>query len=174
VVAGVSLSLGLAVLIIGIPFVILYFGSVRVLSLVEGRIVEAMLGERMPRRPLYAGRGKPWLQRIGAMFTDPRTWSTQLYFLLMLPLGVVYFSLTTTLVAVSAAFIAAPLALLPGVHLNVWLFGIDMPAQAPWLLPLLSVVGVLLLFVTLHIVRGLGRLHGRFAKHLLVKSAQYV
>ena len=51
VVTGVSLSGGLAVLIIGIPFVILYFGSVRVLSLVEGRIVETMLGERMPRRP---------------------------------------------------------------------------------------------------------------------------
>ena len=47
------MSAGLAVLIIGIPFVILFFGSVRVLSLVEGRIVEVMLGERMPRRPLY-------------------------------------------------------------------------------------------------------------------------
>ncbi|HVR82228.1 MAG TPA: sensor domain-containing protein, partial [Luteimonas sp.] len=64
VVTGVSLSAGLAVLIIGVPFVILYFGSVRVLSLVEGRIVEVMLGERMPRRPLYSERGKPLLERI--------------------------------------------------------------------------------------------------------------
>ncbi|MGI8559929.1 MAG: DUF1700 domain-containing protein, partial [Luteimonas sp.] len=86
VVAGLSLSLGLAVLIIGIPFAILFFGSVRVLSLVEGRIVEVMLGERMPRRPLYTVRGRSWLQRIGDMFTDPRTWSTMLYMLLMLPL----------------------------------------------------------------------------------------
>ncbi|MDQ3495517.1 MAG: sensor domain-containing protein [Pseudomonadota bacterium] len=173
VVAGLSLSLGLAVLIIGIPFVILYFGSVRVLSLVEGRIVEVMLGERMPRRPLYAARGKPWLERIKDMFTDPRTWSTQLYFLLMLPLGVAYFTLAVTLIAVSAGLIASPLALLPGVHLNIWLSGIDLPANAPWVLPVLSVVGVLLLFVTLHIARGIGRLHGLFAKHLLVKSAQY-
>ena len=90
VAAGVSLSAGLSVLIVGIPFLILYFGSVRVLSLVEGRIVEVMLGERMPRRPLYADRGKPWLERIKSMFTDPRTWTTQLYFLLMLPLGVFY------------------------------------------------------------------------------------
>jgi len=87
VVAGISMSAGLAVLIIGVPFVILYFGSVRILSLVEGRIVEVMLGERMPRRPLYSARGKPWLERIKDMFVDPRTWSTQLYFLLMLPLG---------------------------------------------------------------------------------------
>jgi hypothetical protein len=81
VVAGISMSAGLAVLIIGVPFVILYFGSVRVLSLVEGRLVEVMLGERMPRRPLYAARGRPWPERIKDMFTDPRTWSTQLYFL---------------------------------------------------------------------------------------------
>ena len=65
------------------------------------------------------------------------------------------------------------LALLPGVHLNVWMFGIDIPARAPWLLPVLSVVGVLLLFVVLHLARGVGRLHGVFAKNLLVKSAQY-
>jgi hypothetical protein len=32
---------------------------------------------------------------------------------------------------------------------------------------------VLLLFATLHLARGIGRLHGLFAKHLLVKSAQY-
>ena len=57
VVTGLSLSAGLAILIIGIPFVILFFGSVRILSLVEGRIVEVMLGERMPRRPLYNARG---------------------------------------------------------------------------------------------------------------------
>ena len=42
-VTGISLSAGLSILIIGIPVVILYFGSVRLLSLVEGRIVEVML-----------------------------------------------------------------------------------------------------------------------------------
>jgi len=173
VVTGVSLSLGLMILIIGIPLLILYFGSVRILSLVEGRIVEVMLGERMPRRPLYGARGKPWLERIKDMFTDPRTWSTQLYFLLMLPLGIVYFTLAVTLIAVSAGLIASPLALLPDVHLNLWMFGIDLPAEAPWVLPVLSILGVLLMFVTLHIARGIGRLHAQLAKHLLVKSAQY-
>ncbi len=173
VVAGLSLSLGLAVLIIGIPFAILFFGSVRVLSLVEGRIVEVMLGERMPRRPLYTVRGRSWLQRIGDMFTDPRTWSTMLYMLLMLPLGIAYFTVAVSLMSVSLSLILAPLALLPGVHLNVWMFGVDLPSQMPWLLPLLTVAGVTLLFVTLHIARGIGRLHGLLAKHLLVKSAQY-
>jgi uncharacterized membrane protein len=52
-VTGISLSLGLSVLIIGVPFAILFLGTVRALSLLEGRIVETMLGVRMPRRPPY-------------------------------------------------------------------------------------------------------------------------
>ena len=56
-VTGVSLSAGLSVLIIGLPFIVLFIGSVRALALVEGRIVEAMLGARMPRRPPYPARG---------------------------------------------------------------------------------------------------------------------
>ncbi|MDH5832554.1 sensor domain-containing protein [Luteimonas kalidii] len=173
VVAGFSVSLGLSITIIGIPLLILFFGSVRVLSLVEGRIVEVMLGERMPRRPLYTVRGRTIWQRIGDMFTDARTWSTMLYMLLMLPLGVTYFTIAVTLLAVSLSFALSPLALLPGVHMNVWMFGLDIPEQAPWLLALMSVIGVALLFATMHIARGIGRLHGLLAKHLLVKTAQY-
>ena len=182
-VTGLSLSAGLSVLIIGIPVVILYFGSVRLLSLVEGRIVEVMLGERMPRRPLYASRGKPMLKRIGELFTDPRTWTTQLYFLLMLPLGVTYFSLVVALLATSVAFIVAPFGVWFGwLEVNPdfsgWvLFGLENgvwgTSLAPWALPLVLVLGVVLLFLTMHVARAIGLLHGQLAKHLLVKTAQY-
>lgn len=172
VVTGLSLSLGLAITIIGIPLLILFFGSVRVLSLVEGRLVEVMLGERMPRRPLYANRDRPVLERIKELFTDPRMWSTLLYMLLMLPLGVVYFTIAVTLLALSLSLLLSPLALLPSIHLNVWIFGFDIPQTAPWLLPVLSLTGLLLLFVTLHVARGIGRLHGSLAKHLLVQVGQ--
>ena len=176
VVTGVSVSLGMSVLNIGIPLIVLYFGSVRLLSLVEGRIVEAMLGERMPRRPLYSERGKPWLQRIADLFTDPRSWSTQLYFLLMLPLGIVYFTAAVTLLAVSLAFIAAPVAVLFGsISGGLWLDNIQVGSEQGWWwqLPMLFVAGVVLLFTTLHLVRFVGQLHGQLAKHLLVKSSQY-
>ena len=95
-VTGLSLSVGFSILIIGVPFIILFFGIVRVLALVEGRLVEAMLGVRMPRRPLYPPQNLTIWQRIGAMFTDPRSWSTLLYMLLMLPLGILYFTVAVT------------------------------------------------------------------------------
>ena len=183
VVAGFSLSLGLSITLIGIPLLILFFGSVRVLSLVEGRLVEVMLGERMPRRPLYSARGRSIWQRIGDMFTDPRTWSTMLYFVLMLPLGTFYFSLVVTLMVTSLAFIATPIAVWAGyaeadIGIDGWqLLNVEnhvLSTSLPeWGLPLVLVCGVLLLFATMHVARGIGRLHGLMAKHLLVKTAQY-
>ncbi|GHA68734.1 sensor domain-containing protein [Cognatilysobacter bugurensis] len=172
VVTGVSLSLGLSVLIIGIPFLILFFGSVRVLSLVEGRLVEAMLGERMPRRPRYATSNAPLLERIMKMFVDPRTWATMLYMLLMLPLGIVYFTVVVTALATSLSLVAAPVLL---VLVEAGAFTIEGLQVAgaedlPWTWPLIALAGIALLFVTLHLVRGIGRLHGQLAKHMLVKS----
>lgn len=170
VVTGASLSAGLAVLIIGIPFVILFIGATRILALVEGRIVEVMLGERMPRRPLYTDRNQPVLRRIGAMFTDPRTWGTMLYFLAMLPLGVAYFTVAVTGLSLSMGFIAAPIATVFGYgdHVTVW-NGLTVQ-QAPWLGVLLPVLGLLVLFATLHLARFVGRMHGRLAKAMLVSS----
>ncbi len=177
-VTGLSLSLGLSVLIIGLPFIVLFFGSVRVLSLVEGRIVEAMLGMRMPRRPVYPIQGMTLMQRIGSMFTDVHTWTTLCYLWLMLPLGIVYFTLTVTLLSVSVAFIAAPLAMLfrddswlswPRQVTVDWGSGAHVPGWGDAIA--MCVIGIVLLFATLHLARGLGRLHGYIAKHMLVPRA---
>ena len=179
-VTGLSLSVGLSVLIIGLPFIVLFFGSVRVLSLVEGRIVEAMLGMRMPRRPVYPTTGMTLMQRIGSMFTDVHTWTTLCYMWLMLPLGIVYFTLAVTLLSVSVAFIGAPLAMLlhndwlPGLYVDHqvtvnWGFGAHVPGWGDAIA--MCVIGIVLLFATLHLARALGRLHGHVAKHMLVPRA---
>ncbi|WP_225737633.1 sensor domain-containing protein [Dyella acidiphila] len=178
-VTGISLSAGLSVLIIGLPFIVLFFGSVRVLSLVEGRMVESMLGVRMPRRPAFSTRGMSLWRRIGAMFSDPRSWSTLFYMLMMLPLGIIYFTLTVTLLSIALAFTSAPALKLVAdawgyydtcdgpsrlCDLVMWMHGWG----GAWLL---CILGVLLLFATLHMVRTLGMLHGQMAKHLLVTGA---
>ena len=45
-----------------------------------------------------------------------------------------------------------------------------MITDAPWMLPLVSVFGIVLLFITLHLARLVGRFHGWLAKHLLVRT----
>ena len=171
-VTGISLSAGLSVLIIGLPFVLLFLGASRALSLMEGRIVEVMLGERMPRRIAYQDRDRPLLKRIGGMFTDPRTWSTFLYFLLMLPLGIIYFTTTFALLASGLALAVAPLLAAIGAQdqwqVSVW--GIDLITYQPWIALVFVPVGIAVIVATLHLVRVVGRLHGRLAKALLVKG----
>jgi uncharacterized membrane protein len=177
-IVGISLSLGLAILIIGVPVAIIFLGTARVLSLVEGRLVEVMLGERMPRRPIYAQRNVPLKTRVWEMFTDPRTWSTLLYFVLKLPLGILYFTLAITFSVLSIACITVPL-----VHIG-WMLGL---VQIDWATdvhfndslivppilsdPLMFLLGIALLFGTLHLARGIGKFQGALAKNLLVKSA---
>src|SRR5207248_7524228 len=95
VVTGLSLSAGLAILIVGFPFFLAFIGIARVISLGEGRLLEAVTGERMPRRPVHPGPRASWWSRIGAMLADARTWTTLLYFLIMLPLGIIYFVIAT-------------------------------------------------------------------------------
>jgi len=180
-VVGLSLSLSFSILIIGIPFIVLFFSSVRGLSLLEGRTVEALLGVRMPRRPAYPAQpGQSLFKRIGAMFTDARTWTTLFYMLLMLPLGIFYFTLAVTLLAMSLVLVLAPVALalqdvglanlfVDGRLMVDWGFGAHVPG---WFEAIaMSVIGFLLIFISLHLVRGLGKLHGQLAKHLLVQRS---
>ncbi|HSE11814.1 MAG TPA: sensor domain-containing protein [Rudaea sp.] len=172
VVTGLSLSLGLSILIFGLPFAVLFISTVRALSLVEGRLIESMLGVRMPRRPLYADRGKPFTARIKAMFIDPRTWSTLLYMLLKLPLGIVYFVFAVIGLTVPLALAVSPVT---NAMFGIGVVNMDEVILAPplWALPLTLAVGVVLLCLTLHVARGVGQMQGQLAKHFLVKTAQY-
>ncbi|HJT98276.1 MAG TPA: sensor domain-containing protein [Rhodanobacteraceae bacterium] len=174
-IAGLSISIGTSILIFGLVFAVLFFGTVRVLSLVEGRIIEVMLGERMPRRPVYAERGKPVMARIKDMFTDPRTWSTLLYMMLMLPLGIVYFTIAVTLTTTSVALMVAPVALILrsiGIIDSGGIYFDGEQFMPPFLaLPLAFAIGVFLLFGMLHLARGVGKFQGALAKSLLVKTA---
>jgi len=168
--AGLGLSLGLAILIIGVPFFLLFIGAARIIALAEGRIVETLLGTRMPRRPAYPDRETPFLRRIVEMLKDPRTWGTLLYLLAMLPLGVFYFSFAVVGLAVSATVIVLPVVLLLYDAGIVNIDGNVVGAPPTAVLPLISIAGVLLLTVTMHLARGIGYLHGQLAKSLLVAT----
>jgi len=173
-VTGISLTIGFAILIIGIPFALLFIGSIRVLAHIEGRIVEGLLGVRMPRRLPPATQADETLwARIKDGLTDSRTWSSMFYFLLKLPLGIAYFVIAVTGLSVSLGVTAACLY---GLFTNdAGHIHID---ELPWLehllhtapgLILFAFIGVLLFFFVLHIARGIGWLHGRIAEVLLVR-----
>src|SRR6185369_7183476 len=108
VVTGLSLSAGLAVLIVGFPFFLAFIGIARVIALGEGRLLEAVTGERMPRRPVHPGPPAHWWDRIIGMLKDLRTWTTLAYLALMLPLGILYFTVAVLGICIVVGFIGAP------------------------------------------------------------------
>ena len=99
---------GFAVLVIGIPFFLAFIGIARVIALGEGRLLEAVTGERMPRRPVHPGPAAHWWDRIIGMLKDVRTWTTLAYLALMLPLGIIYFTVAVSAGSPSSLASSAP------------------------------------------------------------------
>lgn len=164
-VTGFSLSISLIILIIGLPIMMLFFLSVRGLGLVEGRLVEALLGIRMPRRAVVP-RGGSWWEKFKIMFTTRSTWTTFLYLILMQPIGILYFTLMITLFSLGLSFIGAPVIQYafnePLIEPNIWI-----PFYA---MPLVIAFGGLLIILTLHLAKFIASIHGRFAKGMLVSG----
>lgn len=166
-VTGLSMSLGLMVLIIGVPFTVLFLLSVRGIALVEGRLVEALLGVRMPRRPLFLDNNLGWWERLKDLL-GKRTWLAIIYMLLQLPLGILYFTVFITLISLSLSFIAAPVLQIvfdePVIHIGNAYYMPD------WSTPLMTLGGVVLLTATMHLARFTGWAHALLAKAIQVSD----
>jgi hypothetical protein len=172
-VTGVSLTIGLAILIIGIPFALLFLGSIRVISWVEGRVVEALLGVRMPRRlPSQEEGGTIW-QRIKRMLADGRTWGSLFYMLLQLPLGIIYFVIAVTLGTTAGGMVfSSAYELATGknvVRLDNYPELDALLNTAPGLIGA-AIVGLIGVLFLLHLARVIGFIHGKIAEALLVRA----
>ena len=103
------------------------------------------------------------------VFTDRRTWTTLLYMVLQMGLGIIYFTLFVTFVSIAATFILSPIELLGLGH--IWISTDDGYVTLPmWLTPLLMAFGVVILVGFMHLARGIGYMHGHIAKNLLVQA----
>ncbi len=180
-VTGLSLSLGLAVLIFGLPVFLGFVGLTRVISLGEGRLLEAVSGERMPRRPVHPGAPDTLVARILEALKDARTWTTIIYLILMLPLGILYFTIAVTGISLGVSFALAPVIRF-GQYLGWWMLWRDdgsivfspawLDTPVGWFL--CTLFGIVLLTTLLHGARGLVRVHARTAKALLVAQGGQV
>ncbi|GJM43747.1 MAG: membrane protein [Gemmatimonadota bacterium] len=168
-VTGISLSLGLAITILGLPFFGFFVYSVEGLALVEGRIVEAMLGVRMPRRQSPPQKGIGVWRRFKARLTDKRGWTSILYMILKLPLGVLSFSVFITLIAYALQLILHPVIrwLWDAPFINISGVEYFVPVG---LYPVFLIAGILDLILILHLARFAAKGYGAMAKAMLVRA----
>jgi signal transduction histidine kinase len=163
---GLSLGFGLAITLIGIPLLIAMLWAIRWMAQAERALVHALVGVdvtahyRQPRKP---GLGSQIVTRLG----DPQTWKDLVYLVAQFPLGILWFVISVTLVALSLGLAAAPFyywAVPDGIQ--VGFFTIDTLPEALIAVP----VGVLAGAATWYVADGLGALHGAWARLLLASS----
>lgn len=184
-----SIAIGLMPLLLGIPILVLLLGSARALCLFEGKVVEALLRVRMPRRvqPVEGADSVGFWTRIGCWLRDVRSWLSLAYLLGNFPVSVAMFAVTVSLAAAGAALVAAPVLwafdvpvaqvegvdaevrflwnrLIPDANGDVWLPG---GAVVPSLL-----AGLGILTATLWLARGMGWVYGHVVQAIQVARPQ--
>lgn len=167
-VTGVSVSISFLIFIFGFPLALFFLISVRGLALLEGRLVEALLGIRMPRRPLFSHQGMQWMDRLKALVTDKTTWMMLVYMLLQFVLGTAYFVVLVTVLSFSLTAMALPVVQdFFGQGMYIGSVRYIFPQ---WTYPLWVIGGFLLWTIFMNIARGVGQLHGKLAKWMLVSE----
>ena len=170
-VTGLSLSLGLAILIVGVPVLVGFLGLARALSVAEVHLLRTLVGPELLSAPPLLPRGEGFFERLKTLLTDRHTWTSLAYFLLQLPLGVAGFTLMVCGLVLGLALLAAPVAALFHGPAYFSLEGL------PWLerhsgigMLVSGAAGVLLLPLTFHAALVLGRFQAWLAHHLLIRE----
>jgi signal transduction histidine kinase len=170
---GLTLGAGLLIVWVGVLVLALTLLAWRGGAWLERRWVRATLGVHIPEpyRPLPAG--SLW-QRARVLAGDPATWKDLTYLILLLPLGMVWFVVTTTLWAFGLGGLTAPLWYWMPSSGGVALFA---NGDRSWFvldtLPealLACVVGAALCVAAAWAVRAMAAAHGALALALLGPS----
>jgi signal transduction histidine kinase len=163
-VTTISLGVGLAVTLIGIPILI---GSVYAwgwMAEVERRLIGALTGTSIPNpyRPMPEN-SRSWA-RLRARLADPATWKDLTFLLLQFPFGLVSFILAAVVLGVGAQGLTLPLwywAIPDGVDVGVF------HVHQLWAALALVPVGGLVLVLGIPALSALGRLYVSYAEVLL-------
>ncbi|MBO0793574.1 MAG: sensor domain-containing protein, partial [Ktedonobacteraceae bacterium] len=159
--------------------------TVRGLAEGERRMVSGLLHIPVSYRlPEPSEQSPGFLRRFGRMLRDPYTWTSTVYMILKLPIGIISFTLTLVLAVVSAALALMPLIYMVNLLINTILAangiisaGIIIPGfivvhgNFDWLMFLRSFIGVPVGIVTWIIARavfyGMALASGELARALL-------
>ncbi len=162
-VTGLSLGFGLIITLVGIPILLLVFAGSWALCKLERNVAITMLKEDIPAassQPISQGL---W-SRVKALLKDSVTWTGVLYLFLKFPLGIVTFTIAVTLISVSLSLLTAPIYY-SFVDMGLGFWNIDML----WEAFVLTLIGIPMVFISLHLMNGAAFVSGRLARVMLGK-----
>jgi len=162
-----STSAGMAITLVGLPLLALTLVTGRWIARVERRRVRSLLGAELPSWPALPAVSS-WWQRMLQRFKDEAGWKAMAYCLVMLPWGIVAFTIAVVLWSV-----AWSLAVLPFVG---WALSADIGAFHPTLVGRIlmsllgGVFGWLLVAVLPRVMGALAAVDVALARALLAPS----
>jgi signal transduction histidine kinase len=165
VVTGFSLGVGMLITLVGIPILAATLLAARGLGWFDRARANVLLGLDVPppnRRPA----GETFLRKLFSPFQDAANWKASAYQLVMLPVGIVNFTVAVTIwsVALSALFLPAYAWTIPHGGPKYW--------HQPWQLAVASLVGLLLTLAAPWVIRPFALLDGVLVRSLLGASAK--
>lgn len=171
-VVGFSLGFSLLIILIGLLILLIVFGAWIAFGAFERQLAIWLLGEEIPPMTPPRLRDRPteatfsW-EGFSAYLTNPVTWTSLVYLFVKFPLGILSFVALVGAVALTGAFLTAPItsSFSP---LEVWftwnsVWVVDTPGDVI----LAVLLGIALLFVSLHVLNGLAWISGKFARMML-------
>jgi signal transduction histidine kinase len=160
-------SLGLLIIWVGFPLLVLTLLVTKGAATIERAWVRTTLGVEIPSPYRQIPEGSA-LVRARALMTDPAVWRDMGYLVLGLPLGIIEFTLVMVFVPTALALIAAPLyqVFLPTIEVDFgngreWVFD-SFTKSLP-----LTALGIVLALLTVPLLRGVARGHGKLALAML-------
>ncbi|HEX9131944.1 MAG TPA: sensor domain-containing protein [Ktedonobacteraceae bacterium] len=184
-VIGFALGVSTLILWIGLPMLFATLLIVRGMAMVERRMAANLLHISFPYQlHKHDMPQQGFLKRFGHVLRDPLTWTSTIYMILKLPLGIISFTLALVLPIVSLALTLLPLVYLVNLFVNTILlkngiqstgiivpYFIEVRGQFDLVMFARSFVGVpiglALWFVTRFLLNGLALLSGEIARALL-------
>ena len=188
IVTGLATGFGLLITLIGIPILIGMLYVSRAMGWFERGRAKVLLDLDVPSPYRPAPPRDTWWRPFVSKVTDPATWTEIVYHLLLLPIGVVTFTLAFTFWVLGLSMLFAPLLsfLLPGnvqvidgwvkiamtaspnSQIYVGTVGSDRwVIDTPWEFAVISLVGAVVLLLTPWIVRGLATANRALVRGML-------
>ncbi len=161
-VTGLSLGFGLIITLVGIPILLLVLGGSSLLVKFERWAAQEVLKQQIVQpsaQPVDGG----WWTRLKAHLGNRITWTGLLYLLLKFPVGIATFTIVVTVISVTIGFVTAPAYTWASDSLTWGSWEFD-PFPWSWILTL---IGIPLIFTSLHLINGIAYLSGKMAQVML-------
>ncbi len=166
-VTAISFGVGTAITLIGIPVLIGTVWAWRWIAELERGLIARLVGIQIPSPYRPDPAPEHWWSRIASRLSDPATWKDLAFLLLQLPLGILSFTVTVSVLGIGLGGLFAP-AYYWALPDGTWWTAIhvDTLLEAVAVVPL----GALVLLLGIPGLSALGRLYGWFAAQLLGSS----